>query len=137
VRTSLEFHDSTLSGIAREGTSVRLILDAYVHLWDVVRGRWKGTGWVQPVQITVDDGVMSMRSQIPIELAGGVLRIGHVVHDNLVPLPCVSSESASLRLELVSGGVLEITGSGFAVQSTGVGEFVEDLPDEWTPSDAL
>ena len=78
MRCSLEFHDSTISGIVREDTSIRIDVEVYVHRWDLVGGRWKGTGWTRPVQITLRDCVIWTRPQFPIELDGGVLRIGQV-----------------------------------------------------------
>jgi hypothetical protein len=53
MSTWIEFHDSTISAIASDGTSIRINLDAYVHRWERVEAVWKGTGWMQPVQIIV------------------------------------------------------------------------------------
>ncbi len=131
--TSLEFHDSTLLDLNRNGTSVQLRLDAYVHQWDVIDGEWQGSGWLRPVQITVADGVIPTIPSLPAELDGGGLDVGSTVYGNLVPVPLLVSRCAVLRLELVSGETLEITGSGLSVQATGAGAFVEVLPVEWAP----
>lgn len=131
---SIEFHDSTLLSIERKGASLRLLLDAYIHHWDMVDGRWKGTGWVQPVEITVDHGVMAESACLPIGLGGGALKIGDVVYSNVVPLPLVASTLATLRLEVTSGESLEITGLAFSIRTTGRGELCEDLPDDWAPT---
>ena len=78
---SLEFHDSTLLNIYRTGLSVRVLFDAYVHRWDVVHGRWKGTGWMQPVEITLDEGVVPELPAFPIDLGGGVVQLDDVLHN--------------------------------------------------------
>ena len=132
--SSLEFHDSTLLDIERHGMSIRLRLDAYVHQWDMVDGRWTGSGWVQPVEIAIDESTMKQRPQLPVDLDGGVLEVGETYHTNLVPLPLIVSAHAMLRLELRAGEALEISGNRWSIQVTGPGERREDLPDEWAPA---
>jgi hypothetical protein len=136
MSNSVEFHDSTLSAISQEGTSVRVSLDAYVHRWNLVEGVWKGTGWMQPVQIIVGSGASAMMAEVPVDLDGGEVRTVDRTHDNLVPLPFTSSGPVSLRLELVTGEVLKIDGRNITIDPAGNARYVEDLPDDFRPSDA-
>ncbi len=59
-----------------------------------------------------------------------------MTYDNMVPLPFASSGPVTLRLELKTGGMLEISGQDIMINATGDGSYVEDLPDEFKPSDA-
>jgi hypothetical protein len=135
LRRSVEFHDSTISAIAREGTATRISLDAYVHRWDRVDGTWKGTGWTQPVQILLVEAANKRLPEPPVDLAGAEVRIGQLAHKDLLPLPFCSSGPATLRLELVTGEVLDLNGRNLIIEPIGEGRYVEDLPDDFRPSD--
>jgi len=130
---SIEFHDSTLSSAIHEGESVRIALDAYVHRWARVDGSWKGTGWVQPVQISVVGAAKVTVPSLPVVLHGGSVAVSRVMHENLVPLPFASAGPVSLRLDLVTGGSLEVTGRHVAIDPIGDGRYIEDLPDDFRP----
>ena len=77
---------------------------------------------MQPVQILLVDTANQVQLELPIDLDGGEVLAGQVAHKNLVPLPFISSGPATLRLELVTGRVLDLNG--------------RDLPDDFRPSDA-
>ena len=131
----IEFHDSTLLALNVVGTDVELLLDAYVHHWQMADGTWRGTGWAQPVRITVRAVVGEPAAvAAPAEIADGRMRLGAVDHD-LVRLPLAQNDTVHLRLELV-GGSLDIRGSGVLVETLGEARYVEDLPWELPPLDA-
>jgi hypothetical protein len=133
MRENIEFHDSTIIAIAYKGTSLCLSLNAYAHRWDMVAGKWQGTGWVQPVQIIISGGTFEKPPKLPVDLTGGQLRTGQVTCNNMVTLPFMSSEPAVLHLELASGEVFDVSGRDIAIASTGPGRYVEQLPDEFRP----
>jgi hypothetical protein len=136
VRNCLEFHDSTLSAISADGTSVRISINAYVHSWSRVGGTWKGTGWLQPVQIILKDATnVTSPSDLPVGLGSGSVRASETTHDNVVPLPFTRPGPATLRLDLVTREVLEIKGRDIVIESTGDAIYVEDLPDDFRPAD--
>ena len=130
---SIEFHDSTLSTVTHEGESVLIGLDAYVHRWARVDGAWKGTGWVQPVQINVVGAATVTVPNLPVALHGGRVAVGRVMHENFVPLPFASAGPVSLRLDLVTGVSLEVSGRQVAIDTMGNGRHIEDLPDDFRP----
>ena len=136
MRSSVELHDSTISAITVEGPSVRISVDAYVHRWERVDSRWKGTGWIQPVQMLLANAPNAERAECPVDLAGGKVQAGLVTYNNLVPLPFDSSGSATLRLELATGRVLEFDAGRLVLEPTGEGRYVEDLPNDLRPSNA-
>ncbi len=135
MHSSIEFHDSRISAIGREGTSIRITLDAYVHRWDVLGDTWKGTGWIQTVEIMLTHA-SGTPLEAPVDLHGGEFRIGEATLDNMMPLPFVSSEPTSLRFELVTGQVIHFNGRTVVVEATGVGRYMEDLSDDLRPSEA-
>jgi hypothetical protein len=59
---------------------MRISLDAYVRHWDRVQGTWKGTGWIQPVQIVLVDAASDRQPELPVDLDGGEIRAGQVTH---------------------------------------------------------
>src|SRR6266705_2357790 len=124
---SIEFHDSTLSSVTQEGESVRIALDAYVHRWARVDGTWKGTGWVQPVQINVVGAAKVTVPKLPVALHGGSVAVGRAMHENVVPLPFASAGPVSLRLDLVTGVSLEVSGQHVSIEPIGNGRYIEDL----------
>lgn len=133
---SIEFHDSTVLATVLEGTSLRISVDAYVHRWNQIDGRWKGTGRAQPVQLVLLKASSNAQLKCPADLDGGEVRAGQVTHSDLVPLPFDSSGPATLRLELKTGDVLEFEARNLVIEPTGEGRYVEDLPDEFMPSGA-
>jgi hypothetical protein len=136
MRSSIEFHDSTISAITQEPTSIRISLDAYVHRWDLVDAEWRGTGWVQPVHIIITSSADSMICQVPVDIRDGEVRTVQSNYENLVPLPFAATGPVWLRLELVSGDVLAIAGRDITIDPAGEASYVENLPDEFRPSDA-
>lgn len=137
LRNSIELHDSTVSSIAIEDRSVRIKLDAYVHRWNKVDAAWKGTGWIQPAEVVIVGAVITQQTEFPVELGGGKIIVEDVVYNNLVPLPLSSSGPTMLQLHLVAGGVLEFCGDDLAMEAMGEGRYIEELPDEFKPSDAV
>jgi hypothetical protein len=143
---TIEFHDSVIVAIAQEGTSLRLSLDAYVHQWERVAETWKGTGWSQPVQIIMGGATWERLPKLPADLDGGEILADRVAYDNMVPLPLALPEPVMLRLELKRWArarwpwsrrtveTLEVTGQGIAIESTGPGHYVENLPDDFKPT---
>lgn len=130
----LEFHDSTIVAIAHEDTSLRLSVDAYVHYWELVAGIWKGTGWTQPVQIIIGGATCGRLPALPADLDGGEIRADRATYDNMVPLPLALPEPVTLRLEFKTGETLEVTGRTIAIEPTGPGHYVENLPDDFKPT---
>ena len=130
----IEFHDSTLISVAFVGTSVRLDLRAYVHRWEKLDGVLKGTGWIRAARIILSEGFSDDTPELPVDLGGGAVRAGQILHENLVPLPFSSHEATSLRLQPVTGGTLEFRGRSIAIESIGGAEYVENLPDDFAPS---
>jgi hypothetical protein len=130
----IEFHDSTIVAIVQEGASLNLSVDAYLHHWELVAGMWKGTGWAQPVKISMGGATCAQRPALPADLDGGEIRAKQVTYDNMVPLPLALSGPVTLRLELKTGEMLEVIGHAIAIESTGSGRYVETLPDDFKPA---
>lgn len=135
VRNSIEFHDSTVSAIAIEAASIYITLDAYVHRWDIVGVIWKGTGWVQPVQITINSTAAAPQCAVPSDLDSGEVHVGDRVYRSLVPIPMESTGPAFLRLLLATGEALEFSGRDLTIAPVGDAQFLEDLPVDFAPRD--
>src|SRR5437762_1622462 len=130
TKTWLEFHDSDLLPLRRDGAALLIELRGYVHRWELASDQWKGTGWMQPIliRIVTDD---DLKLESPMNIADGRLKIGDTTHKNLVPIPLEAMARVELWLHLWSGEeVKELTIAGSSVTVTGAGEmtYVEDLP---------
>jgi hypothetical protein len=130
----IEFHDSRLVAVNVLDACVELVLDAYVHAWDVVKDTRRGTGWTQPVRITLTGGdVPSDTLVTPAEISNGRMGVGALVHDNLVPLPFGSSETTDIRLEFADAHFVELHGTSVSVEAAGAARYVEQLPADLWP----
>jgi hypothetical protein len=130
----IEFHDSTLTSINASAATREIVLDAYVHRWELINGQWRGTGWEQPVRIVMQNAVgPSNTCALPAAISAGELRANEATPGNLVSLPFKSSAEFDLSLQLLGGGVVEISGRGLQIEAVGDGNFIEDLPAEWKP----
>jgi hypothetical protein len=127
----LEFHDSTIVALSTDQLSLQIGMDAYVHRWQSVEGRWTGRGWVQSVRITVSAPTGLPQLELPATLASGSVELSGCTYGNLLPLPYQESGRVRVKLELATGEVIEVVGLDFAAQAAGEGRFVEDLPDEF------
>jgi hypothetical protein len=93
----IEFHDSQLISGGQSDLDVSIFLDAYVHRWEDGDPR-RGTGWMQQVRLTLERAVASLPMLgAPAPIADGEIRMGPLLHSNLVPMPIKSDQPVSLR----------------------------------------
>ena len=114
-RRAIEFHDSELLFVRREGPNLRVRVSAYVHVSDGEPGRDSGTGWTQDVDFILRDALVEIAAPAgKLELADGRLRIDDRLLENLVPLPVdrrIHTRTApSLKLARRSPGGLSKVG---------------------------
>lgn len=126
----LEFHDSTIVSVATDQQSLHIGIDAYVHRWQKVEGRWMGSGWVQPVRITLSESITWPHLGLPAGLTSGRVEMDGRAYD-LVPLPHKSQGRVTVTLALTTGEVIEVIGADFTVEAIADGRLAEDLPDEF------
>jgi hypothetical protein len=133
----IEFHDSELISAARSDLEVSILLDAYIHRWDD-GDRRRGTGWMQQVRLIVGRAVGSLPTlAAPASIADGQIRIGPVLHGNLVPMPIQSEEPVSLKIQLVTGEILEVSGQAVRSESIGEARYLEDLATDLWPEHSV
>jgi hypothetical protein len=130
----IEFHDSRLVAVNVLDACVELVLDAYIHAWDVVDDTRRGTGWTQPVRITLSGGDVPADTLVtPTEISNGRIGVGALIHNNLVPLPFESSETTYIRLEFSDAAFVELRGTGVSVEAAGAARYIEQLPADFWP----
>jgi len=136
VRSWIEFHDSHLDAIAMSSDGASVHLRAYVHRWERRDGEWVGTGWIQPVTITVrtSPGPVATR-ETPVDVWVGSIRVDETVHNNLVPLPFEGTGAVRVVMELITGAVIEVAGDQVTLAATGDARFVENVPADLLPPD--
>jgi hypothetical protein len=131
----IELHDATIVTVLAGPTGLAIGLRAYVHDWNLVAGRWIGTGWIQAAVVRLGGTASPSVSVLPVDIGAGWVRGGGTTHDNLIPLPFASGERTKLWFELATAEVLEIEGDDIRVDAVGEAEFVESLSDDLKPFD--
>ena len=130
----IEFHDSTLTAIRQSAARNEIELVAYVHRWELVGDQWRGTGWEQPVRMTMQSAVgPSVAPGLPTDISDGELQSTGLTNGDFVPLPFASPGDFALTLWLVDGSVINIAGCGLQVEELGAPRFVENLPEDMKP----
>jgi len=126
---AIEFHDSVLKQIDREGDEVRLLFrPAYVHRSSGEPGVDPGTGWSVDVDLILFDAMsLSVIPSLPGNVWEGTLRLNESVFRNIVAIPFEASGSIALRIELMSGDVVEATGTRARLGVIGGYTFVESF----------
>ena len=135
-RSWLEFHDSDVTSIATSADEVWLHLDAYVHRWEQRNGEWAGTGWTQPVTITVrKPSMLVARVERSVGVSAGRICVNDAVLANLIPLPFEGVGAVRVMMQLVDGQVVHLDGDRMTLAETGEARFVEDLRADLRPPD--
>jgi hypothetical protein len=133
MRSWIEFHDSQFISAARADLEVSILLDAYIHRWEEGDLR-RGTGWMQQIRLIVGRAVASIPTlAAPAPIADGQIRIGPMSLSSLVPMPIESEDPVSLKIQLVTGEILEIAGEGVRSETIGQARYVEELPTDLWP----
>jgi hypothetical protein len=132
----LEFHDSELLSVEQTSDAVTFLLNAYVHQWERDPTGWRGTGWAQPVHVRIANPSPIKAPATPVDVWRGTLHCGTVEHSGGVPLPYSTEESVRLELDLNDGTALRVVGSSVAFRSNGDPTYIEDLPEDFRPTDA-
>ena len=133
MQTEMEFHDSTVIAISRDGSTLCIHFDAYVHRWEIIEGEWKGSGWAQPVKIAMLDAICTHTPRLPADLDGGKLETAGATHSDMVPLPFSSSESTTLTLFLATATPVQFKAKDILIQAEGPGRQIDKLPKDFKP----
>lgn len=129
----IELHDSVVE-LRPESASVVLHLrPAYVHHWEDSGSGWTGTGRTQDARIEIGCRPESVTAVGPLDVSDGSLRLGDCQFD-MVPVPLQGTDTVTVRLELVDGTCVTISGDSIRVELLGPATDVEPLPPEWAPA---
>ncbi len=128
MNTALEFHDSEVSTVEANAGSVRVLFSAaYVHRSDGVAGVDDGEGYVQAVELRMDNATWKGSLE---ECVGKISDGDLLVADTpvrLVPLPYEARDNVRLELQFANGVALLVTGTAVHVYHTGEVRFIERL----------
>lgn len=131
----IEFHDSNLSACYIHDNVLLIELGpAYIHKWEVINGKWLGTGCAQNAIIRINNASILKKMPVnPSKISGGMVTFGSTTFDNLISVPLNINNPSRLILHLVSGDTLDISGSSLGITLEGDSKFIENLPEEWAP----
>jgi hypothetical protein len=128
MNEAIEFHDSVLARIDRAGDAIHFLFQpAYVHRSSAVPGVVSDTGWTVDVELILSGAESrSIAPHLPANVWDGSLRVDESEHRNVVALPLQASGSIALRIELMSGEVVEATATRVELLVAGPYAFVEN-----------
>ncbi len=127
---AMEFHDSTLDRVERDGADLALHFSAaYIHESEGEAGVDAGSGWVQELRLHIVEASFSGQIfNLPCKLWGGSICVGRKQFDNAVPIPLDYRGGVEVTLEETSQ--LTITGTGLRVELCGEPKYVEEFPGQ-------
>jgi hypothetical protein len=129
MNAAIELHDSELASVNVFGKDVRIALrPAYIHKSLREPGVDTGTGWVQDIDLVIENGLVEGElSKLPVELGTGQLCFdGHSI-SNVLPLPLDRIGAVEVTLEPMWGGMVQVRGSRIRVELVGEAKYVEEF----------
>jgi hypothetical protein len=129
VNVAIELHDSELANVDVVGTRVRISLrPAYIHKSLGTPGVDAGTGWIQEIDLVIEDGLVKGElRKLPADLGGGELSVDEHSISNVLPLPLNTIGRIVLTLELKWGGVIHVHGSRIVAEPINEAKYVEEF----------
>ena len=134
-----EFHDSELTGIEYRDGLIVLKFEAYLHSWPEGMLVGSGTGWMQPIEIAVENPDAELSSNtFPLEILQGYLKAAEMQYaqgdfvEDQIPASLSGTGELEMHLEGIeeSTGVyrsITIRGKSAAITHKGEARFVETL----------
>jgi hypothetical protein len=135
-----EFHDSKLEQIEHCDQKFILKMDAYKHVWPDGYDVNSGTGWMQQIEITVEEPLVDFAfTSFPVEIIDGSIKAsslmanGEDILGDLVPASLLGAVDVEICLEGYEEATNEykgmrIRGKSAAITHKGEARFVEKLP---------
>ena len=131
MNTAIELHDSDLSAITPDGTSLVLsFAPAYLHRSAGRPGYDAGSGWTQAATLTFSGASVSFVPELPSTVYDGWLSVGGVRHDNLVSVGAAFEAPCELGLVVGGSEPVVVRGVGLTIHLQGEPTYIE----EFTPS---
>jgi hypothetical protein len=129
VNEGIELHDSELSAVTfNDGSVVVSLSPAYVHRWSGIPGSEAGSGWLQCATLTfAGTQPVGLSAKLPVGVSDGSLRIGNVVHDNLIPANGSFEAPVEFSIVLATAETLTIRGQRVTIQLHGEPSYVEEF----------
>ena len=119
--------ESKLVSVAAEGETVRVLLDALVHVSQGLPGVDGGTSWEQQVELAFEQAVIDRHpGELPLWLEGGGLAQGGPASPEAALVAVPQQLAGEVRLHLwAAGAQLIVRGRGLSVEEQGAARFVE------------
>jgi len=121
MHPGLDLYDSRIDHIRTDSGTARVFFSlAYIHRSRIHRGRDSGSFLCQEAELVVHDASISGAiCRFPNTVEEGVLEIGGVRYDGVIPLPFKRRGAVTIQLRFVDGSVLEVAGTRPAIELLG------------------
>jgi hypothetical protein len=129
MNEGIELHDSKLAGVSLSGGEVVVFLSpAYVHRSSGRPGTDSGSVWLQDASIAVGSAApCPWPASLPATVSDGSLRIGSLLHDNVIPVASGIDGAIELSLVLTCGESLNLRGQHVDIRLLGEASYLEDF----------
>lgn len=129
LNSLIEIHDSVLTSVETQAKQVKLSIEAYIHKSAGVPGVDPGTGWIQNVILTIEDGSFDGNIEsLPCDLYDGALQIDGEFMENEIPIPLDRNAQIVLRLVAKwSGNSPVARGTHIHLELLGEAQNIEDV----------
>jgi len=133
------FHDSYLERIEHLDQTVVLRITAYRYTWPDGMDVDTGTGWTQPIEITISDAVIENEiKDLPVRFIGGELKAENLWpnpeenHSDVIPSSFFNVADVEMVLECIEEttsdyNIMCIKGKSATLSYRGEAAFVEKL----------
>ena len=124
-----EIHDSTLSKVTEKDRKVVLSFSkAYVHQSEGNPGVDGGTGWLQEIELELQEAqVLCAPIHLPEDLADGFIKVGGVTYDGGLDLPVGVEGEIEVWLQTSQSEELKVVASAIVSHEIGEAIFVEEF----------
>ncbi len=124
----IELHDSELAAVTvTGGTAVILFRPAYIHRSLGRPAIDAGTGWTQDATITITEASLSASVMSPATVLEGEVRVGDVIHDNIIPTKVRFQGAITMKLFLSPAQTLVARGNSITIEVQGEPSYVEEF----------
>lgn len=129
MNKSLEIHDSTLSEIKKNHSSIILRLGkAIIHYSAGEPGVDKGTCWLQSVEIFLENArIINEPDDIPNDLDYGYFIINEKKYDNVIKTPFKESGKIEVMFETFFGNELRIIAEKITISENDKPIYLQDF----------
>lgn len=100
---AVEFHDSTLEAVRRDGADSVLVMNLYIHSSDGRPGWDAGVGWYQDAEVRLRHATIQREPTGALDVMDGTVHLNDQAFPNMLNLPCDVDGEVTVLLSGIEG----------------------------------